>query len=73
MPRIAMETSIINVTPKLKADVTKLAKQYGIREEALVGYLLRDDLSDHSRIEKAAKLIKSTDMGGASSQMRRGW
>lgn len=59
---------MINVTQKIKDDLAKAAKQYGIYEEALAGYLLRDGLSDEERLKKAANFIKATGMRGATAQ-----
>ena len=57
-------------TVKIKQEIADLAKQYGMKEDAVEKALSKDMLSHDIKIKKAVDLVADSEIGRASCRER---
>jgi len=63
---------ILSVTDKVHGRLRETAERMNVKMEALGNVLLMLSLCDDARVNLAANLIRSWDLGGVASLERRG-
>ena len=68
-----MTGSNVWIADKVKDDLTRVAKENSVTQEAIATVGLRLLMSDEQRLKTVINFIKSSSLGGATDLTSKGW